>query len=96
MLRLFEIPFSTFDCEDFRFVFVAMHAVATLYAPKEFSAYADLEDTNFDQLRDEINSKNSEDNSANVVMFHRRSCHTLDCHRSADNGSFWQKRECLY
>lgn len=68
MLRLFEIPFSTFDCEDFRFVFVAMHAVATLYAPKEFSAYADLEDTNFDQLRDEINSKNSEDNSANVVM----------------------------
>lgn len=68
MLRLFEIPFSTFDCEDFRFVFIAMHAVATLYAPKEFSAYADLEDTNFDQLRDEINSKNSEDNSANVVM----------------------------
>lgn len=68
MLRLFEIPFSSFDCEDFRFVFIAMHAVATLYAPKEFSAYANLEDTNFDQLRDEINSKNSEDNSANVVM----------------------------
>lgn len=36
MLRLFEIPFSTFDCEDFRFVFIAMHAVATLYAPKSF------------------------------------------------------------
>ncbi|HRK93639.1 MAG TPA: hypothetical protein PK451_09840, partial [Ruminococcus bicirculans (ex Wegman et al. 2014)] len=34
MLRLFEIPFRTFDCEDFRFVFIAMHAVATLYAPK--------------------------------------------------------------
>ena len=68
MLRLFEIPFSTFDCEDFRFVFIAMHAVATLYSPKELYAYADLEDTNFDRLRDEINSKNSEDNSANVVM----------------------------
>ena len=68
MLRLFEIPFSTFDCEDFRFVFIAMHAVATLYAPKELSAYADLDDTNFDQLREEINSKNSEDNSANVMM----------------------------
>ena len=66
-----------------------MHAVATLYAPKEFSAYADLEDTNFDQLRDEINSKNSEDNSANVVMdFTGASCHTLDCHRSADNARF--------
>lgn len=71
MLRLFEIPFSTFDCEDFRFVFIAMHAVAMLYAPKELSAYADLEDTDFDQLREEINSKNdqnSEDSSANVMM----------------------------
>lgn len=68
MLRLFEIPFSTFDCEDFRFVFIAMHAVAMLYAPKELSAYADLEDTDLDQLREEINSKNSEDNSANVMM----------------------------
>ena len=45
-----------------------MHAVATLYTPKELSVYADLEDTNFDQLREEINSKNSEDNSANVMM----------------------------
>ena len=68
MLRLFEIPFSTFDCEDFRFVFIAMHAVATLYAPKELSAYADLEDTNFDQLREESNNKNDEDSSANVMM----------------------------
>ena len=68
VLRLFEIPFRTFDCEDFRFVFIAMHAVATLYAPKSFSAYADLRIRIFDQLRDEINSKNSEDNSANVVM----------------------------
>ena len=68
MLRLFEIPFSTFDCEDFRFVFIAMHAVATLYAPKELSAYAEFEDTNFDQLREKINGKKDEDSSANVMM----------------------------
>lgn len=73
MLRLYEIPFSTFDCEDFRFVFIAMHAAATLYAPKELSAYADLEDMTFEQVWAEINAKNAkaqedDENSQSIMM----------------------------
>lgn len=73
MLRLYEIPFSTFDCEDFRFVFIAMHAAATLYAPKELSAYADLEDMTFEQVWAEINAKNAkaqedDEDSQSIMM----------------------------
>lgn len=70
MLRLYEIPFSTFGCEDFRFVFIAMHAAATLYAPKELSAYADLDDMTFEQVWAEINAKNgeAEENSQSIMM----------------------------
>lgn len=66
MLRLYEIPFSTFGCEDFRFVFIAMHAAATLYAPKELSAYADLDDMTFDEVKAEINCK--DDDAANIAI----------------------------
>lgn len=91
MLRLFEIPFSTFDCEDFRFVFVAMHAVATLCAPKELSAYADLEDMTFDEVKAEINSK--DDDTANVAIdlsgaFITRSALNDILIRFGDNGNF--------
>ena len=73
MLRLYEIPFSTFDCEDLRFVFIAMHAAATLYAPKELSAYADLEDMTFEQVWAEINAKNAkaqedDEDSQSIMM----------------------------
>lgn len=73
MLRLYEIPFSTFDCEDLRFVFIAMHAAATLYAPKELSAYADLENMTFEQVWAEINAKNAkaqedDEDSQSIMM----------------------------
>lgn len=50
-----------------------MHAAATLYAPKELSAYADLEDMTFEQVWAEINAKNAkaqedDENSQSIMM----------------------------
>ncbi|MGN0632519.1 MAG: hypothetical protein ACI4JW_01475 [Oscillospiraceae bacterium] len=59
LLRLYEIPFNTFDCEYFRFAFVASHAVAKIYPPKELSAYAELEDMTYEQAFAKTDKGNS-------------------------------------
>lgn len=53
MLRVFEIPFNTGDSENWRFVLIAQHAVATFFAPLENSAYDGLEDLTYEQWREE-------------------------------------------
>lgn len=59
-LRLYEIPFNTFDCENFKFVFIAMHAVAKIYPPKDLSAYAGLEDQTYDEVFAERNANDDD------------------------------------
>lgn len=53
MLRVYEIPFNTYDCEKFRFVFIAMHAVATFFPAQELTAYAKLEDYSYEDWHNE-------------------------------------------
>lgn len=53
LLRVFEIPFNTGDSENWRFVLIAQHAVATFFAPLENSAYDGLEDLTYEQWREE-------------------------------------------
>ncbi|WP_124099756.1 hypothetical protein [Ruminococcus sp. Marseille-P6503] len=48
-IRIYEIPFNTYDCERFAFVFIAMHAAARIFPAKELSAYADFEDLSCDE-----------------------------------------------
>lgn len=47
MLRIYEIPFNTGGCEKFRFVFIAMHAVAGIYPANELADYAELPDYSY-------------------------------------------------
>lgn len=48
-VRIYEIPFNTYDCEKFTFIFIAMHAAAKIFPAKELSAYADFEDLSYDE-----------------------------------------------
>lgn len=48
-IRIYEIPFNTYDCERFAFAFIAMHAAAKIFPAKELSAYADFEDLSCDE-----------------------------------------------
>lgn len=49
IMRVYEIPFNTGNCELVRFVFIAMHAVARLFPAKELAAYADFEDLSYNE-----------------------------------------------
>lgn len=53
LLRVFEIPFNTGEHEEWRIVFVAMHAVARFFAASDNSAYEKLEDFTYDDWRRE-------------------------------------------
>lgn len=72
MLRVYEIPFNTGSCGKFRFVFIAMHAVAGFYPANELADYAELEDYCYgDWYKERFGRKNQ---SVNVI--------------GADRGSF--------
>lgn len=47
MLRVYEIPFNTNSCEKFRFVFIAMHAVAGIYPANELADYTEFKDYSY-------------------------------------------------
>lgn len=53
MLRVYEIPFNTYECENFRFMFISQHVVVRLFTAQELSAYADLEDYSYDNWYNE-------------------------------------------
>lgn len=70
MLRVFEIPFNTGDSENWRFVLIAQHAVATFFAPLENSAYDGLEDLTYDRWREERAAQlNGENTGWNKLSF---------------------------
>lgn len=50
LLRVYEIPFSTGDCEYVTFVFTAMHAEQTMFPARDNESYADMEDMAYEQL----------------------------------------------
>ena len=50
LLRVYEIPFSTGDCEYVTFLFTAMHAEQTMLPAKDNESYADMEDMAYEQL----------------------------------------------
>ncbi len=50
LLRVYEIPFSTGDCEYATFVFTAMHAEQTMFPAKDNESYADMEDMAYEHL----------------------------------------------
>lgn len=50
LLRVYEIPFSTGDCEYITFIFTAMHAEQTMLPAKDNESYADMEDMAYEQL----------------------------------------------
>ena len=53
LLRVFEIPFNTGEKENWRIVFVAMHAVARFFAAPDNSVCEKLEDFTYDDWRRE-------------------------------------------
>lgn len=57
MLRVYEIPFNTGDCETIRFVFVSMRAVAKFMPAEELQKYSDMEDMTYDQMWEERSSQ---------------------------------------
>lgn len=63
LLRVFEIPFNTGESENWRFVLIAQHAVATFFAPLENSAYDGLEDLTYDRWREERTAQLSGENT---------------------------------
>ena len=70
MLRVFEIPFNTGDSENWRFVLIAQHAVATFFAPLENSAYDGLDDLTYEQWREERAAQlNGENTGWNKLSF---------------------------
>lgn len=50
LLRVYEIPFSTGECEYVTFVFTAMHAEQTMFPAKDNESYADMDDMAYEQL----------------------------------------------
>ncbi len=59
MLRVYEIPFNTGDCENFRFVMVAMHAVARFMPAYELERYAEFEDYTYAQWKAKATENNA-------------------------------------
>lgn len=53
LLRVFEIPFNTGEKENWRIVFVAMHAVARFFTAPDNAAFEKLEDFTYDDWRRE-------------------------------------------
>ncbi len=49
LLRLFEIPFNTGEHERYKILFVAMHAKASFFAPREYTAYEPLKDLTYNE-----------------------------------------------
>lgn len=47
MLRVYEIPFNTYECEKFRFVFISQHVVSRLFPVRELTAYTEFEDYSY-------------------------------------------------
>ena len=68
LLRVFEIPFSTGEKENWRIVFVAMHAVAYFFAVQDNSVYEKLEDYTYDDWRRERESQSRSGNDGNVRL----------------------------
>lgn len=60
MLRVYEVPFNTCDCEKFRFVFVSHHVVTKLFPAQELSAYADFKDYSYnDWYNEQFGNRNN-------------------------------------
>lgn len=57
LLRVFEIPFNSGESENWRFVLIAQHAVASFFAPRDISEYDNLEDLTYEQWRAEREQK---------------------------------------
>ena len=53
LLRVFEIPFNSGEKENWRIVFVAMHAVARFFTAPDNAAFEKLEDFTYDDWRRE-------------------------------------------
>ncbi len=74
MLRVYEIPFNTGECEDFAFSFIAMHAVARIMPVFELEKYTELEDYSYEQFREELkawqnnNGENDRFNDVNINL----------------------------
>lgn len=92
MLRVYEIPFNTYDCEKFRFVFVSQHVVTKLFPAQELSAYADFKDYSYnDWYNEKFRSKNnfsSNFNSSVNEFVNRTVANALNNAFSQTNGSF--------
>ena len=52
MLRVFELPFRTDSCTDWKVMIAAQHAVARFFRAKDNEAYAGLEDLSYEQWRE--------------------------------------------
>ena len=52
MLRVFELPFHTDSCTDWKIMIVSQHAVARFFRAKDNEAYADMEDLSYEQWRE--------------------------------------------
>ena len=52
MLRVFELPFRTDSCTDWKIMIVSQHAVARFFRAKDNEAYADMEDLSYEQWRE--------------------------------------------
>lgn len=57
MLRIYEIPFNTGDCEEFTLCFIAMHAVARIMPAHDLEKYAELEEYTYEQFREELKAR---------------------------------------
>lgn len=65
LLRVFEIPFNTGEKENWRIVFLAVHAVAYFFAAQDNSAYEKLEDFTYDDWRREREQQLDTENCGN-------------------------------
>lgn len=60
MLRVYEIPFNTYDCEKFRFVFISQHVVTWIFPAQELTAYADFKDYSYsDWYNEKFGNRNN-------------------------------------
>ena len=68
LLRVFEIPFNTGEKENWRIIFVAMHAVASFFAAPDNSVCEKLEDYTYDDWRREWELQSGSRNGGNVRL----------------------------